>query len=133
MILLDTHVLIWSDQRDRRLGRRTAALLERHWEADSVAIAAITFWELALLVDRGRLQLPMPVGQYRDSTIAYGFTELALDGATAIRAVDLQGLPDDPADRLIVATALTHDAILVTGDERLLAWKHGLERQDARL
>lgn len=75
----------------------------------------------------------MPVDQYRDSTIAYGFVELGLDGMTAIRAVDLHGLPDDPADRFIVSTALTHDAILVTGDERLLAWKHGLERQDARL
>jgi prevent-host-death family protein len=110
---------------------RAKSIVGRHRFADRNR--SVGSPEVILLVDRGRLQLPMPVDQYRDSTVAYGFVELGLDGMTAIRAADLHGLPDDPADRFIVSTALTHDAILVTGDERLLAWKHGLERQDARL
>jgi PIN domain nuclease of toxin-antitoxin system len=61
-----------------------------------------------------------------------GVTELPLTGEIAIRAVDLGNLPDDPADRFIVATAIVHNAILITADERLLAWKHSLKRQDAR-
>ena len=52
--------------------------------------------------------------------------------SVALRALDLAGMPADPADRLIVATALEHHASLVTADEKLLAWRHGLERHDAR-
>jgi PIN domain nuclease of toxin-antitoxin system len=47
--------------------------------------------------------------------------------------IELSRLHDDPADRFIVATALTHGATLMTADERLLAWPHAMERHDARM
>ncbi|MEW5863448.1 MAG: PIN domain-containing protein [Pseudomonadota bacterium] len=50
-----------------------------------------------------------------------------------MRAVGLGGLPGDPVDRLIVATALRHGAALVTADERPLGWRHPMVRHDARL
>jgi len=78
------------------------------------------------------LSLPASADEWRNELLAAGFVELALNGAIAIRAVDLNGLPDDPADRLIVATALHHRAALVTADEKLLAWTHPLIRHDAR-
>jgi PIN domain nuclease of toxin-antitoxin system len=53
-------------------------------------------------------------------------------GEVAVRAVGLGGLPNDPADRLIIATALQHGAALVTADERLLAWSYPMVRHDAR-
>lgn len=132
-MLLDTHALVWAVSQDKRLGRRTRAALDQQWSTGSIAVSAVSFWEIALLAERGRLRLPKAVDEYRTTVLDAGLVEIGLDGMTAIRAVDLHGLPDDPADRFIVATALTHDAILVTGDERLLAWKHRLERQDARL
>ena len=132
MIVLDTHVLAWVAGADRRLGRKTRTLIERRWPAGQVAVAPISFWEIALLVDRGRLELPAPVDEWRLELLAAGLNELPMDGITCIRAVDLEGLPDDPADRFIAASALIHGAVLVTADERLLRWGHALVRQDAQ-
>ena len=56
-----------------------------------------------------------------------------LKSARDQRALDLAGLPDDPADRFIVASALVHGAALMTADEKILDWRHALERHDARV
>ena len=72
------------------------------------------------------------VKEWRHELIAAGLTELPLDGQIALRACELNGLSADPADRFIAATALLSHATLVTADERSLAWKHSLERLDAR-
>ncbi|HMN79337.1 MAG TPA: type II toxin-antitoxin system VapC family toxin [Burkholderiaceae bacterium] len=132
MIVLDTHVLVWADSADRQLGRKTRALIERMWAGGKVAVPAIAFWEVGLLHARRRLRLPIAVGEWRDAILTAGAVELPLDGAVAIRALDLTGLHDDPADRFIIATALIHGATLVTADQRLLDWRHPLDRHDAR-
>ena len=133
MIVLDTHVLAWADNDERRLGRKTRTLINRLWARGEVAVCAMSFWEVALLQARGRLELPVPVHEWRGQLLAAGLVELAVDGNAGIRAVSLGGLPNDPADRLIVATALHHDAALVSADERLLGWNHPMPRHDARL
>jgi len=132
VILLDTHVLVWVDADDRRLGRKTRALIDRRWPGGQVAACAISFWEIALLVDRGRLELPHPVEEWRQQLLSAGLVELPVDGLTCLRAVDFEGLPEDPADRFIAAAAVIHGAALVTADERLLRWGHALVRQDAQ-
>jgi PIN domain nuclease of toxin-antitoxin system len=132
VIVLDTHVLVWADSDDRNFGRKARALIERLWATGKVAVASISFWEVGFLQQRHRLDLPMPVREWRDAVLAAGAIELPLDGAIALRALELIGLHDDPADRFIVATALVHGAALVTADERLLDWRHPLERHDAR-
>ena len=133
MIVLDTHVLVWAVADDRKLGRRARALINRHWAAGKLAVPAIVFWEIGLLQARRRLQLPSPVREWRDKVLAAGALELPLDGSVAVRALDLSGLPADPADRFIVASALAHGAALMTADDRLLDWRHALERHDARI
>ena len=133
MIVLDTHVLAWADNDERQLGRKTRALIGRLWARGEVAACAISFWEVALLQARGRLELPVTVDEWRGQLLAAGLVEFPVDGNIGIRAVSLGGLPNDPADRLIVATALHHDAALVSADERLLGWNHPMTRHDARL
>ena len=133
MIVLDTHVLVWADNDDRRLGRKARNRIEQLWSAGEIAVPAIVFWEVGLLQGRRRLRLPTSVGEWRDTLIAAGIAELPLDGVAAVRALDLAGLHDDPADRFIVASAIVHGAALMTADERLLDWDHALERQDARV
>lgn len=133
MIVLDTNALLWAAADDRRLGRKAGALIDKHWTAGKIAVPAIVFWEAGLLEARRRLRLPAPVREWRQSLLDAGVIELALDGATALRALDLAGLPDDPADRFIVASALVHGAALMTADEKILDWRHALERHDARV
>ena len=132
MIVLDTHVLIWAASDDRKLGRKARALIDRSWSTGNIAVPAIAFWEAGLLQARRRLQLPSPLREWRDALLTAGVHELPLDGAIAVRSLDLSGLHDDPADRFIVATALVHGATLMTADDRLLDWRHPLERHDAR-
>jgi PIN domain nuclease of toxin-antitoxin system len=132
VIVLDTHVLLWAAGDDRKLGRKTRTMIDRRWANGELAVPAIAFWEIGLLEARGRLSLPTPVREWRNAVLAAGAVELPLDGNVALRALDLAGLHNDPADRFIVATALAHEATLVTADERLLGWQHALDRQDAR-
>jgi PIN domain nuclease of toxin-antitoxin system len=132
VIVLDTHVLLWAVSDDRKLGRKTRATIDRRWANGELAVPAIAFWEIGLLEARGRVKLPAPAREWRNVVLAAGAIELPLDGNVALRALDLAGLHDDPADRFIVATAVAHEATLITADERLLAWQHSLERQDAR-
>lgn len=132
MILLDTHALIWLDTADRRLGRKTRALIERQWAENKVAVSAISFWEAGMLTERGRFRPAVPVEEWRIRWLDAGLLEHPLDGAILIRALDLSALADDPADRFIAATALAEQAMLVTADERILAWQHSMARHDAR-
>ena len=132
MIVLDTHVLAWADNDERKLGRKARALINKLWVRGEVAACAMSFWEIALLQARGRLELPVTVDEWRGQLLAAGLFELPVDGNIGIRAVSLAGLPNDPADRLIVAAALHHDAALLSADERLLGWDHPLVRYDAR-
>ena len=132
MILLDTHILIWVISGERKIGRKARALIDQHWNNGKVAVSAISFWEVGMLQERNRLQLTTSPSVWREEVIAAGVIELALDGAIAVRALDLSALPGDPADRFIAATALVHGATLVTANEKLLAWKHALERLDGR-
>lgn len=93
----------------------------------------MSFREAALLQMRRSLELPAAVAEWRGQLLAAGLVELAVDGDASIRAVGLGGLPHDPVDRLIVATALHHRAALITADQRLLGWEHSMVRYDARL
>ena len=133
MIVLDTHVLAWADNDERKLGRKAKALIDRLWEGGRVAVCAISFWELALLQSKRRIKLPTRVEEWRAQLLGAGLIEFPVDGAIGTQAADLNGLPDDPADRFIVATALHYRAELVTADEKLLAWDHPLVRRDARI
>lgn len=130
--MLDTHVLLWADADDRRLGRRARALIDQSWARGRIAVPTIAFWEVGLLQARRRVELPGSLREWRDAVLAAGALELPLDGAVAVRALELAGLHEDPADRFIVATALAHGAALMTADERLLDWRHAMERHDAR-
>ncbi len=131
MILLDTHVLVWMRTDDRRLGKATRKLIAQHWPAGRVAAASISFWETALLVARGRIRLSIALEEWRERLLADGLLELPLDGRIALRATGLAAAPEDPAGRFIAATALIHDAVLVTADEPMLRWSHSLQRHDA--
>ena len=132
MILLDTHVLIWFRLGSRRIGNRCRELMRRGLREGTLAASAFSFWEIALLHDKGRMNLLQDVRAWRTQLLRDGLNEIPVDGDIAIRANGLQDFHADPADRIIVATALGGHR-LVTADERILAWNGNLNRLDARV
>ena len=94
-------------------------------------MSAMTFWEVAMLRAKGRLDFPEDVAAWRRELFGQGLLEIAVDGDIGIRANALADFHADPADRIIVATALGSHR-LVTADERILAWGGSLDRLDAR-
>lgn len=131
MILLDTHAAIWFANDDVRLGRASQALSDAALLEDALAVSAVTFWEIALLASKQRLDLRDSPAALRDQLLDGGLVELPLTGDIALLSVELPGLHADPADRFIAATAITFGATLMTADEKLLGWRHELPRQDA--
>jgi PIN domain nuclease of toxin-antitoxin system len=132
LIVADTHVLIWLASGESRLGRRARGLLDSSLADDTLAVSAISFWEVANLVSRGRLDVGSTAAAWRTEILTMGVNEIPVDGGIAVLSVTLPGLHSDPADRIITATAVQHRAALLTADERLLDWKNSLKRHDAR-
>ena len=115
MILLDTHVLLWLDREDPALGPTSRELILTAWGEGSVAVCAITVWEVAMLALRGRIDLRQSPESWRLDWLQAGLVDVH----------------PDPADRFIVATALAQSATLVTADQAILGWSGPLLRQPA--
>ena len=131
MIVLDTHVLIWLDQGSNKLGNQAITLADEALAKNALFVSAISFWETAMLVLRGRITLSAEVGEWRQELLSGGLGEIPLDGDIAIRAVRLSNFHADPADRFIAASAQRLDAILITADQKILDWPGVLRRHRA--
>jgi PIN domain nuclease of toxin-antitoxin system len=132
VILLDTHALIWLTEGQPELGDKARHLADEALANDDLGISAITFWEIAMLHQRGRIQLVQPVEAWRRTLVDRGLREWPLTGEVGIAAAALVDFHPDPADRFITATALLHGATLVTADDRILTWSGTLRRHNAR-
>lgn len=131
MLVLDTHVLLWFVLDDDALGRRSQRLLDLTARREALLVSAISFYEVSVHVDKGKVRLKQPVDEWRQSVLARGIGEVAVDGSIAVRAAELSGMPSDPIDRLIAATADCRGASLMTADAAILAWRGSLKRFDA--
>lgn len=132
MLLLDTHVLVWLVEGSERLGRRAARMADAALVDEELAVASISFWEIAMLAARGRIELDVPLLQWRLHVLGLGVQEVPLSGDVAMEAAVLQNFHQDPADRIIVATSISSGAVLATADDRILGWPGSLRCHDAR-
>jgi PIN domain nuclease of toxin-antitoxin system len=115
-VLLDTHVVHWWSAEPQRVSAPAREALE---QADELAVAAISWFELAWLAHNQRIQLGVPVRSWLDGLAAQvrtiGVTPAIADTAVALPS----SFPRDPADRLIYATAVENDVSLVTKDRAI--------------
>lgn len=132
MIVLDTHVLIWLRGGSERLGPQARQWAEEAWGAGDAAVSAISFWEIAMLQEAGRLTLQQDLDSWRDTLLDEGLIEIPIDGKCGIRAACLEGFHGDPADRFVVAAALEGHRLL-TADRRILDWPGPLVRLNGLL
>jgi PIN domain nuclease of toxin-antitoxin system len=126
LIVLDTHVLIWWVAQPELLSPSARARIDREMQEGGIHVSAISCWEIALLVRKRRLTLTLDVADWMAKTEALPFVQFVpIDNRIALRSNALPGdLHDDPADRLITATALALGATLITRDARLHAYPH---------
>lgn len=120
-VLLDSHALHWWSAEPERLSKTAGRAVE---QADELAVAAITWFELAWLAEHERILLTIPMRSWLGQLAQYVRT-VGVTTAVAATAVSLpSSFPGDPADRLIYATAVEHGWRLVTKDRRLRSHPH---------
>lgn len=122
-LLLDTHIVLWLDSGDDRLRPVTGALIDGCWRSGgTIFLSAITVWQIAFLVDAGRIELDLPTPAWIACFLDRPGIEAApLGERAASRSYQLYHFAHrDPADRLRIATAIELDCQLVTYNERIV-------------
>jgi PIN domain nuclease of toxin-antitoxin system len=120
-VLLDTHVIHWWSAEPDRISRAATKALN---EADELAVAAISWFELAWLANRERIIVTVPIRSWLEQ-LAREVRTVGITPAIADTAISLpSSFPGDPADRLIYATAIEHGWRLITKDRKLRAHRH---------
>ena len=124
MILLDTHVLLWLAYDDPCLGEQARHIIKEAAGSQAIIVSAISFWEIGLLIEKGRISMPLPLtefatllGKRRDIKVAPVNSRIAVESG-----ILPTGLHGDPGDRLIAATARVLACSLLTSDAKLLTY-----------
>lgn len=125
MILLDTHAFIWLLLEPERLSKAARDAIDEALVSGGLAIADISLWEIAMLVQKGRIVIHGLLKHWLSQAInASSVVTIGIDAEIAVQSVSLQNFHGDPADRLIVATAQAKALPLITKDERILSCCH---------
>lgn len=121
MTLLDTHAWVWLASEPKRLSTRARRYIDREMRSGPLLVSSMSVWEVAMLIERGRVALTIAVEAWVAHCEALPFlTFVPVSNRIALESVRLPGFPSpDPADRIIVATALGLGATLVTADQRM--------------
>ncbi len=115
MILLDTCTLLWLTGQQEKLSKLAQSRLQD--ETDGIFVSAITAFEIGLLVQRGRIRFDgSPPAWFHTALELYGLRELPVDAGIAFLAAELPRIHNDPADRLLIASAMVHHMDLLTPD-----------------
>jgi PIN domain nuclease of toxin-antitoxin system len=120
--LLDTHALVWWVDGSKKLAREQSRATERAASAGALFLSEISFWEIAMLVEAGKLTLREPLDEWLERAAAAPAVQRI--GITPTIAREIVSLTTtrkwDPADRIIVATARVLGARVVTSDSRII-------------
>lgn len=122
LVLLDTHAWIWLLNGSGRLGPKARKAIQRSLNEGAVLVSAISPWEVAMLVSKGRLVLDRDIDEWVKKALSLpGFRLEHISPEIAVASTRLPGtIHADPADRMIAATARNIGAVLITADRLLL-------------
>lgn len=116
LILLDTHALLWWALDPAQLSAKAAEVIREMEERGGFA-SAISIWELGVKIQRGKLELGLGIEEFVRRVQQSAIVELVpVDTTIWLRSLALPWTHRDPADRVIVATALLKDVSLLTKD-----------------
>jgi len=123
-LLLDTHVLIWAESQESRLGPSTRSLLLD--PSNRLLVSPVSILEIARLISLSRLILRKPLADWLGEARRHlGFDDAPFDHRSAIHSYELPGdFHKDPADRMLVATAREYGYTLVTADDLIIGYPH---------
>jgi PIN domain nuclease of toxin-antitoxin system len=120
MIVLDTHIWIWWIDENPRLSPKNLDIIQTH-QSSGLGISIISCWEIAKLVEKGRLSFDCSVDEWLELALTYPGIELIdLSLPIILQSIRLEGFHNDPADQLIVATAKALNVPLLTQDTKIL-------------
>ena len=113
-LLLDTHTFLWSLSAPKRLPQNARTAIEDR--QNQVFVSAVTFWEIAIKLRLGKLDLGSS-DDIVDAAVTAGFTPIPLTPDEAASSSDLaEATHNDPFDRLLIWQAITRDLTIVSGD-----------------
>ncbi|MBD2772962.1 type II toxin-antitoxin system VapC family toxin [Iningainema tapete] len=122
MIVIDTHIWVWWVQNDARLTNKQRQWL-REYESDGIGVSIVSCWEVAKLVEKNRLILPLAIDKWLETALAYpGVQLLDLTLPIVVDSTQLSGFNSDPFDQMIVATARFYQCPLLTVDAKILKY-----------
>jgi PIN domain nuclease of toxin-antitoxin system len=115
---------VWAVEEDRQLGRQAALQINAAAQEGGLGISAITPWEISMLVTKGRMTLSQEVGAWMRTVVSQpGLDLVPISPEIAIHAGQLpRSVHGDPADRLIIATALALKCPIMTVDSAILGY-----------
>jgi PIN domain nuclease of toxin-antitoxin system len=126
LIVLDTHVWVWWLSNPSVLPHKARTIVDEAVGDRAVYVSSISTWEVVLLAARDRLTFTMDAADWIAKSEALPFLHFVpVDNAIAIRSVRLpEPFHSDPADRIIVATAIAMGAPVVSSDARIQKYPH---------
>ena len=131
--IFDTHALVWLFNNSSSLSLESHRIAAEAQAENSLAVSVFTFWEIAMLHRKNRPIISRTANEFRIEMQKTGILEIPVNTEIAILSQELDdSFPADPADRIIAATTLARQAVLVTADAAILGWPGELRRHDAR-
>lgn len=129
-LLLDTHVWVWLINADDRLNRKQyMKMIDQYSAQGAVRVSAISVWELGMLVAKGRLVLSKNIHQWvQESLNSKGISLEPLSIGILLESASMEGAHGDPADRMILASAININAMIMTADKEIITYcrRHNL-------
>lgn len=124
MIILDTNALIWWTTAPEKLSRKAFEAVEQANSETGILVSSISVWEVYLLVKKDKLRLSLDIDQWLQKVESLPSIQFVpMDNRIAVQSVDLPEFASkDPADRIIIATALQYGAMIVSSDKKILKY-----------